>query len=444
MIMNIRTSTLLATTMASFLVPFMLSAINIALPTIALEFKLNTVMLSWIQTSYLLTTAVFLIPCGKIADIFGRRKIINIGLFIYIISSLLVYISNNFSTLIILRILQGIGGSMIATTTIAILTSVFPLSERGKVLGINSAAVYTGIALGPFLGGILTELFNWRSIFLFNSIIGIISLLFLINIKEEWKGKKEKFDFIGSFIYGIALIFIVYGLLSINITVLFGLLVLFIFIIWELKIENPIIDPRLFIRNRGFSFSSFSALINYSATYATSFLLSLYLQIIKGFSPKSTGMILLIQPLFQAILSPLAGRLSDKIEPRKIASIGMAMNAIGLFLFSTINLYTEWYFIFNTLILMGIGFAFFASPNTNAIMSSVKSNLFGIASATISTMRVIGQNLSFAIATFILSLFKNSEISYLVSIEGISIAFLVFSITCIFGTIFSILGVSRK
>jgi EmrB/QacA subfamily drug resistance transporter len=442
--MNIRTSTLLSITMASFLVPFMLSAVNIALPTIALEFKLDTVMLSWIQTSYLLTTAVFLIPCGKIADIFGRRKIINIGLFIYTISSLLVYISNNFPTLIILRILQGIGGSMIATTAIAILTSVFPLSERGKVLGINSAAVYTGIALGPFLGGILTELFNWRSIFLFNSIIGIVSLLFLINIKEEWKGKIERFDFIGSFIYSIALIFIVYGLLSIDITALFGLLALFIFIIWELKIENPIIDPRLFVRNRGFSFSSFSALINYSATYATSFLLSLYLQMIKGFSPKSAGMILLIQPLFQAILSPLAGRLSDKIEPRKIASIGMAMNAIGLFLFSTINLYTEWYFIFNTLILMGIGFAFFASPNTNAIMSSVKSDLFGIASAIISTMRVIGQNLSFAIATFILSLFKSSEISYSVSIEGISTAFLVFSITCIFGTIFSILGVGRK
>lgn len=445
---------LLTTTSASFLTPFISSATNIALPKIGLEFALDTVMLGWVQTSFLLTTGIFLVPFGKAADTLGRKRVFVTGLVVYTLASLFASIANSAVVLITFRIFQGIGGAMLAATSVAILSSVFPPRERGRVLGINVASVYTSIALGPFLGGILTEHFGWRSVFLVNVPVGLITLLLTLRLRQEWRGSPgEKFDFLGSTLYGLSLAAIMWGTLSTSsygaglhsppaYVLAIGLSLMIGFAVWEMRIKNPVLDIRLFVQNRTFSLSNISALINYGATYALSFLLSLYLQVVKGMPPQLAGTVLVAQPVVQALLSPVAGWLSDKVSPGVVASVGIALNSLGLLILSTIDVNTEISSIILMLVLMGIGFALFSSPNTNAVMSSVGRERFGVASAILSTMRTLGQTFSIAVATLVLSLFIGSEVlspSDLGGfITGMHSAFLIFAFMCAVGVVTSI------
>ncbi|GAH52610.1 unnamed protein product, partial [marine sediment metagenome] len=194
--MNNKKTVLLIATTASFLTPFMGSSINIALPSIGREFAMDAILLSWVATSYLLAAAVALVPSGRIADIHGRKRIFTYGIWIYTIAAALSAISNSAVMLISFRILQGIGGAMIGVTAIAMLTSVFPVGERGKVLGINVAAVYLGLSLGPVLGGLLTQHFGWRSIFWASVPLGLIVIASIFwKLRGEWADAKgEKFD----------------------------------------------------------------------------------------------------------------------------------------------------------------------------------------------------------------------------------------------------------
>jgi len=448
--MNNKRTVLLIATMASFLTPFMGSAINIALPSIGKEFAMDAILLSWVATAYLLAAAVALVPFGRIADIYGRKKIFTYGILIYTISSLLSAISTSAVMLISFRILQGIGGAMIFGTGVAILTSVFPVGERGKALGINVAAVYLGLSLGPLLGGFLTQHFGWRSIFLLNVPLGLIIIASIFwKLKGEWaEAKGEKFDLGGSIIYSLALVAIMYGLsllpaMSGIWAIIIGILGILTFIRWETRVESPILHMSLFKNNTVFAFSNLAALINYSATFAVAFLLSLYLQYTKGLSPQNTGLILVSMPAVQAIFSPLAGRLSDRIEPRTLASAGMGLTTIGLVLLTFLNQDTAIGFILVSLIVLGFGFALFSSPNTNAIMSSVEKRFYGVASATLATMRQIGMMFSMGIVMLIFAIFIGRvEISpeyYPVFVRSVKIAFVIFAILC-FGGIFASLA----
>ena len=441
---------LLVVTLSSFLAPFMGSSINIALPSIAKEFVMDAVSLSWVATSYLLATAVFLVPFGRIADIHGRKRIFTYGISIYTVSSILSAISTSAVMLISFRILQGIGGAMIFGTGIAILTSVFPVGERGRALGINVAVVYLGLSLGPLLGGFLTEHFGWRSIFLLNVPLGLIIMAAIFwKLKGEWaEARGEKFDLSGSIIYGVALVAIMYGLsllpaMSGVWVIIIGILGILAFIRWEMKVASPVLPMNLFKNNAVFAFSNLAALISYSATFAVAFLLSLYLQYTKGLSPQNAGLILVSMPAMQAILSPLAGRLSDRIEPRIIASIGMGLTTVGLVLLTFLNQNTAIGFILISLIILGFGFALFSSPNTNAIMSSVEKRSYGIASATLATMRTVGMTLSMGIAMLIFAIFIGRvEITpeyYPVFVSSLKIAFVIFATLC-FGGIFASLA----
>ncbi len=403
---------LLVTTAGSFLTPFMASSVNIALPSIGREFSMDAVLLSWVSSSYLLAAAMFLVPFGRIADLYGRKKVFTYGIVIYTLSSFLSGISTSALTLISFRVLQGIGGSMTFGTGVAILTSVFSEGERGKVLGINVASVYLGLSLGPFMGGFLTEHIGWRSIFLVNIPMGLIILVFILwKLSGEWaEGKGEKFDFFGSLLYCLTLVAIMYGFALLpreagEAVIVIGGLGFWGFIKWEMRTKNPVLDIHLFRNNRVFAFSNLAALINYSATFAVGFLLSLYLQYLKGYSPLHAGLILVAQPATQAIFSPFAGRLSDKIEPRIVASLGMGFTVVGLSLLTFLNESTTLGFILTSLLLLGFGFALFSSPNTNAVMGSVEKRFYGVASGTLATMRLVGQMLSMGIATLLFSVY---------------------------------------
>ena len=435
---------LLIATLTAFLTPFMASSINIALPAIEREFHVDAVLLAWVATSFLLPAAVFLLPFGRLADIHGRKKIFGWGIVTYTAASFLCGLSPSISFLIAFRILQGFAGAMIFATGVAMLTSVFPTGERGKVLGLNVAAVYLGLSLGPPLGGLLTQFLGWRSVFFANVPLGVIVIgLVLRRLKTEWaEARGERFDLAGTLLYSLSLTMIMYGVPLLTARagawlVVMGLLGLVGFFRWEQRVTHPVLDVNLLKGNAVFTFSNLAALINYSATFAVTFLLSLYLQYTKGLGPRDAGLILVSQPLVMAVFSPFAGRLSDRIEPRTVASLGMAFTVLGLVLLAFLGEGTTLGFIIATLVILGFGFALFSSPNTNAVMSSVDRRLYGVASGTLGTMRLSGQMLSMAIATLVFALYVGrvriaaaNPASFL---QSLKVAFAIFAILCFCG-----------
>jgi EmrB/QacA subfamily drug resistance transporter len=447
---TIKRAALLIATLASFLTPFMVSSINIALPAIGAEFQMSAVLLSWVPTSYILAAAMFLVPFGRLADIHGRKRIFAYGMGLFTLASLLIAFSQSVAALITLRVLQGFGGAMIFGTGMAILTSVFPAAERGRVLGINVASVYLGLSCGPVLGGFLTHQFGWRSIFLVNVPLGAL-VIYLVStkLKGEWaEAKGEAFDSVGSLLYAFTLVALMYGLSRMPAPtggwlIAAGIIGIALFVMWEAKTKSPLLNMDLFFHNATFAFSNLAALINYSATFAVTFLMSLYLQYIKGFTPQHAGMVLIAQPVMMAVFSPFAGRLSDTSEPRVVASIGMGFATAGLLLFTFINPDTHLGFIITGLMLLGFGFALFSSPNTNAVMSSLEKRYYGVGSATLGTMRLVGQMLSMGI-TMVLFAFSigSARITpeyYPQFLASMKTAFMVFSALC-FGGIFASLA----
>ena len=428
---------LIVASLASFLTAFMGSSINIALPRIGSEFNTDAVILSWITTSYLLAAAISLVPLGRLADLYGRKKIFTYGIIIFTIASLFSAMSNTITLLIFSRVLTGIGVGLIFSTSVAMVTSAFPIQERGKAMGYTVAATYLGLSMGPFIGGTLTENFGWRSIFVASVLMGIFSAFITILIKGEWaEAKNEKMDYIGTIIYALSFSMAIYGFSLLPSVqgagfILFGIIFILIFVYWEVKFDSPMLNVRIFRNNRGFTFSNLAALIHYSATFGITFLMSLYLQYIKDLGPQKAGLILLSQPLVMAIFSPYGGKLSDRIEPRVIATAGMSITFLGLLIFSFLEQDTSILFIVLNSILIGFGYALFSSPNMNSIMSSVEKKFYGIASAMVGTMRLIGQMMSMAITMVVFALvIGRVEITpeyYFVFLSAVKIAFSIFT-----------------
>jgi EmrB/QacA subfamily drug resistance transporter len=426
------------------------SSIAIGLPSIGDELHMDAILLGWVSTTYLLAAVMFLVPIGRIADIYGRKKIFTYGMLTYTIASALSATSTSAAMLISFRILQGIGGAMIFSTAVAILTSVFPPQDRGRVLGINVAAVYIGLSLGPFAGGLLTQYLGWRAIFWANVPLGlmVIALIFW-KLKGEWaEARGEKFDVAGSIMYSLMLLAIMYGFTMLPdiigvVLILAGAAGFVAFIRWETKVKNPVLDIGLFKNNTVFALSNVAALINYSATYAVGFLLSLYLQYVKGLSPQNAGLVLVAAPVVQAIFSPFAGRLSDKIEPRIVASAGMGLTVIGLIFFIFLDKTTSLWFIIAGLMILGLGFALFSSPNTNAVMSSVDRKCYGVASATLSTMRQIGMTFNMGMVMLIFGIYigrvQITPPYYPAFISSVNMVFIISAVLC-FGGIFASLA----
>jgi MFS family permease len=238
--------------------------------------------------------------------------------------------------------------------------------------------------------------------------------------------------------YGFSLLPVRTGLIMI----LVGISCLFAFVLWEMRVDSPVLNLRLFQKNMVFAFSNLAALINYSATFAVGFLLSLYLQYIKGFNPQNTGLILVSQPLVMTLFSPFAGKLSDRIEPRLVASVGMTLTAIGLSLLTLLGETTSVEYILASLLLLGFSFALFSSPNANAIMSSVEKRFYGVASATLGTMRLIGQMLSMGIAMLVFALLigriQITPEYYPHFLQSIQLTFSIFVVMCICGVFASL------
>jgi EmrB/QacA subfamily drug resistance transporter len=445
---------LLVVTLTSFLTPFAASSFNIALPSISKEFGLDAVTMSWASLAYLLASAMFLVPFGRLADIYGRRKIFLIGTISFTISALLLGIYPSAETILWLRALQGISAAMIFGTGMAILITVTPPNEKGAILGINAAAVYIGLSAGPYIGGVITDVLGWRSILFTTTAIGVVAVAFMLwRLKGEWKeASGESFDLRGSIVYSVMLLSLMYGfslIPSINclIPIIIGIAASIVFLRVEGNAEHPILDINLFRSNRAFTFSNLAALINFSATYAITFLMSLYLQYVKGLSSEGAGLIMIASPIVQAVFAPIAGKLSDRMDPRKVSAIGMAITTVGLISFIFLTESTDILVIVASLVLLGFGLSVFSSPNTNAVMSSVDKRLYGVASSTLGTMRLTGQMLSMGITMIIFAVLIG-RVTIVPEVYGkltgsINVAFTIFSALCLVG-VYASLAYNRK
>ncbi len=442
--------TLITVMCSAFLVPFVASALNLALPTMGHEFNSSAVLLSWIVTSYIVASAAFLLPFGRLADIKGRHAIFQGGLGLFALFTLLSALSPNIQVLLIFRVLQGVAAAMIFSTSTAILTEVFPLHRRGRVIGLSVSSTYVGLSLGPVLGGWMNYYLGWRSILYFIAAVSLaVMILAVLYMKGEWKeAAGESFDWQGSLLYLTSLGAFMYGISALADTslakyfALAGAVLLLGFIRYELSLYQPLIDLNLFVKNISFAFSNLAAMVNYSATFALSFLMSIYLQTVIGYSSQRAGMIMLAQPLMMAVFSPLAGNLSDRVEPRIVASAGMGLTTLGLFGFIFLGLNTPVIWIIADLVLVGLGFALFSSPNTNAVMAAVQPRLYGVASSTLGTMRMIGQAFSMAIVTLILAAYIGNgllaQVDHQVLINSMRTSFIIFTLLCFLGIFASI------
>lgn len=438
---------LISAMLGSFMTPFLSSSVNVALPTI--EFHMDAVTMSWVSTGMLLATAAFVVPIGKISDMWGRKKMYTTGMIIMIISIILAALSVDPLTLILSRVIQGIGAGMTFATGLAITTSLYEPHERGKAIGWVISVVYIGLSLGPFIGGIVTQHFGWRVLFLINLPMAIGGWYFAFIIKQEWKIPQEsKFDYLGTIIYVISIVMIMLGFSKLNsipgaIVWAIGIIGIVLFAIYEHKIKNPIIDISLFWRNTRFTFSNIASFINYSTTFSVGFLLSLFLQITRNMTPAQAGTILIAQPVVMAIFTPLTGKLSDKYDASILSSIGMAISALGLLALSFINIDTGIPWIVVILLFLGLGFALFSSPNTVAIMSSVEKRELALASSISSTMRTLGQMMSMGLTMLVIAFFVGEKESLKNHPDGLMstmhFAFMIFtgmSVVGIFASLF--------
>ncbi len=434
----------------SFMGTFLISSVNIALPDMERSFNLDAITLSWILTSFLLASAMFLLPIGRFADLSGIRLVFKVGVILFTISSLLSGLATSGLWLIIFRFLQGIGAAFTSTTGPAILVSAFLPKHRGKVLGISVSAVYLGLAFGPFAGGLLTQYVGWRSIFFVASGLGFLTTLVAFRYlgnDPSTEEESKKIDLKGTLFYMLGLVALVYGssrIPDISGWLLMGggIVAISVFWMFENRSSRPVIDTKLYTHNRMFAYSNLAALINYSATFAVIFLLSLYLQKIKALSPRDAGIIMVAQPAMMAIFSPFAGSLSDRFQARYLATIGMSMCSLGLVFLSFLTASTPIWLIVAILILLGLGFALFSSPNMNTIMSSVDRTQYGLASGSAATMRVVGQITSMTIATlFFAAMLGNQSVESAPDVSFLKVVkwgFITFSVLSLAGIYFSI------
>ncbi|RPJ51346.1 MAG: MFS transporter, partial [Methanobacteriota archaeon] len=361
-------------------------------------------------SAYLLASVVCLLPAGRAGDLYGRVRVFKVGAVVYTAASVFAVFTPSMPVLIALRVCQGVGSAMIFANSVAIITDLYPPGKRGYALGINVTAIYAGLSAGPVLGGIIAQFWGWRSIFIVTVLLGLVVIISFRRLPASFEERREgSFDLLGMILSMLAVACLFYSLTSITQTI--GLIALagsgvlsIIFYFVEQRQPSPLVPLPLLRENILFLHSNLAALINYSATFAVSFLLSLYLQFIRGLEPAPAGLLLLAQPVMQVICSPLAGRLSDRAPAATVASVGMLATAASLLGLATLDSATPFWRIGLLLAMLGAGLAFFSAPNTNVVMSCVGSDLYRCASALLATMRNIGMIASMGITMLVFSL----------------------------------------
>lgn len=397
---------LLICTILNFIAVFASNAVNIIIPTVAAEFHMSNIVQNWITIIFFLVMAMLSIPAGQISGKYGLKKVTIITSALFIIISIVNVFVTSSEQFLFCRLVLGLILAFINVTSMAMVVSAFEPQERGKALGLNITGVYVGLSLSPFLGGVLNYQLGWRSVILFAVPLLIVIIALLLRIDDEWVTFEGiPIDIKGSVAYGIGIALFIYGFTILNETLgviltVVGIMILIVFALIELRQEHPVFDIK-FLKNREFLSANLASLCAYLATFAVTTILNYHLQYIKGFDSQTAGIILLVAPVCQVILAPIAGRLADKHIPQILAAIGMALGTISLVLFSTLSFETSLEFVIVSMIIYGVGFGLFSPPNTSVIMGSVPPKDTSVASASVSTVRTVGQAMSMGILTLI-------------------------------------------
>tara|TARA_R110000868_G_scaffold123445_5_gene326926 strand:- start:263 stop:1642 length:1380 start_codon:yes stop_codon:yes gene_type:complete len=406
------TAALMIICLGCFIGPLGVAAVNIAIPDLAADLHANAKMVSWIPTIFLLSNVAFMLPFGKLADNYGRKRIYSYGLILNALASVMCAWGDVIEWILFWRFIQGAASAMIFGTGVAILSSVTSPNKRGFALGLAAACVYIGLTIAPVIGGWLTQTWGWRSVFLFQVPL-VIGLIVLIKFKlpGEWKNEKfSRFDWLGTGIFAFASTALVFGLSLLPswsgaILLLLAALAMVYFVVHQSRHKEPLIRVQMFSESRIFSMSLSTSLLMYASVYPLTFLLSLYLQYVKQFSPVEAGQIILVQALAMAVVAPIAGRLSDKIQHGILASLGCCVVALGFLILGQMDTDTTATYISGSLVLIGIGFGLFSTPNNNAIMGAVHSRELGVASASMSLARTIGNLVGMSLVNFLVHIY---------------------------------------
>lgn len=416
--------------LVSFAGPFVSTAITVAIPAMAQEFGVLPNTLSEMIALFLMVTAAALLPCGKFSDIHGRRTIYTKALLLFGLTTLAAALTPSLPWLMGCYIVQGLALAAIYVSYMPLLLATTPENHQGHVLGRAVALTYGGLSCGPVLGGFLLQLFGWRCIFAITALLIFASYAAIRPVKDEWYAKGAPFvNIVSTVLSAPAIILCLYGLSTKSHLVWAGLLLLAIFIFHESRSYHPLI-PLYIFRNLTFSLSNLASFIQYSATYAVSFLVSLYAQLVLHLSPATTGLLLVVQPIFIALLSTKAGDIADKYGCRYIASAGLLITTLGLGGLASLDDHSI--ITFATLLsLLGLGSALFGAPNNKAIMDAVKPAYHGLASSMLALARNLGQALSMALVTLLLTAHAATFSDYSAVIAtSCQTAFTVFTVLC--------------
>ena len=445
---------LLICTVLSFFAVFAVNAVMVVIPSIAAEFHMSNIVQNWAIIIFLLVVAVLSIPAGQISGKYGLKKVTIISVILFIIISIANVLVTTSEQFLLCRLILGISLAFFNVTSMAMVVSAFPPEERGKALGIVITGVYIGLSLSPVLGGVLNYQLGWRSVVLFGVPFLLATLvLILTKVDEEWiTFEGIPLDIKGSVSYGIGMVLFMYGFTILNeplgiILTVLGVIFLIIFGWIELRQTHPVFDVRFF-KNRKFLSSNFASLCAYLATFAVTTILNYHLQYIKGMDSQTAGIILLAAPLCQVVLAPIAGRLSDRYVPQILAAIGMGLGTVSLILFTFLNESTSLEFLIIAMIIYGVGFGLFSPPNTNVIMSSVPPKDTSVASASVATMRTVGQAMSMGILTLVFAFVMGDvpivEQYYPLLISSCQITCIICVILCIASVFASFVGIKSK
>ena len=451
--MDSKNIVLIICTILSFFTVFAFNAVMIAVPSIASEFGMNNIVQNWVTIIFLLIVAAISVPAGQISGNYGLKKITVISIIFFIIISIINVVVTTTELFLVCRLLMGISIAFLNVTSMAMVVSAFKPQERGKAIGINITGVYLGLSLSPVIAGILDFQLGWRSIVLFSIPFMLLILAMLYKVKDEWiTFEGLPLDIKGSIVYIIGIILFIYGFTRLNettglILTIVGIIVLALFTYIEIRTDYPVFDVKFF-KNSKFLSSNFAALCAYLATFAVTTILNYHLQYIKGYDSQLSGIILIVAPLFQVVLAPLAGRWSDKINPQILSALGMGLGTISLILFSLLDADTSLIFLIISMVFYGVGFGLFSSPNTNVIMSSVPPQATPVASASVSTVRVVGQTMSMGVLTLIFALVMGNvpmtEQYFPQLITSSQITCIICAVLCVASVFASLVGMKAK
>jgi len=403
---------LTVTTVAGFMSSLDSTIVVIGLPAILQDLHATIVHGIWIITGYQLMMTILLIVLGRVADLYGRVKLYNMGFAVFTVGSLCCALSRTGEQLVLFRLLQGAGAAFLAANSVAIIADAFPLGELGMALGISIMAFNVGAIAGYTLGGVMITLFGWRSIFLVNVPVGVFGTLWSYRRLKETSKRPvgEKFDYAGSILYSVGLLAILGALTLSNPTSLRSLLILaggfalfLVFIFVERGQRYPTLDLNLF-KIRLFAAGNLTGFLNSLAFNCGPFLRSLYLQMVVGYSALKAGVMLIPMEIVVLVISPISGRLADKYGSRILSSIGLALNAAALFWFSTLNEKSTYGAILISLVLFGLGRALFISPNSSSVMGSVPAERRGVANGVRMTLNMTGGVISVPLSLLLMTL----------------------------------------